>query len=516
MILLILSINFFGLMPENVFAVNNEVMPGPDVYLSDQKVVFDDVKPKLINDRTFLPFRKVAELTDTEVEWKGEERKVEAVKDELKLVMEIDNPNVILNRQEKLLDEDEHARIIDDRTMVPLRFFAESFNMNVEYEDGIVYLSPIADEKVGVEGEVYGFYALGGSWNELFGEDYPELGENHRLDTYDTIGVGWYELDKEGNLVTDGNYGFSRPGGYERVLEYAFDEEYNLAVEMMVFKMETKDKDLSSIILSEEKRKEAAKQIILEAENYSGVNLDLEGLGFFSDEDEVTEVQNKFTAFVEEIKEGLDEEKSLTITLHPPNSVYSDAYDFEQLGKLADQVVIMAYDYNEINTPGASAPYPKVKEAVEKSVELIDNDKIILGVRTPAVKYSNVINEKVEDENDINLEETEDREIVKELKEDDEISWRIRHIFLDSVYDLVDEKKEEIDGFDVLWDEDSKVNYVRWEEDGIENYIYYKTDESLNYKLDLIGDYNLKGLAIWRIGLVPEVIYDELDDFFKR
>ena len=69
--------------------------------------------------------------------------------------------------------------------------------------------------------------------------------------------------------------------------------------------------------------------------------------------------------------------KTLTLTLHPPNSYYR-GYDYGALGELADRIIIMAYDYGS-----KPEPVHLVLQAVEMALQEVPQQKLMLGISAP-------------------------------------------------------------------------------------------------------------------------------------
>lgn len=101
------------------------------VMLDGKKLEFD-VPAQIINDRTFVPLRVIFEAMGAEVEWDGDERKVTAVKGDTTVEMTIDSSVMSVNSQEITLDVP--PQIVDDRTLVPARAVAESFGAEVAWD----------------------------------------------------------------------------------------------------------------------------------------------------------------------------------------------------------------------------------------------------------------------------------------------------------------------------------------------------------------------------------------------
>jgi len=108
------------------------------------------------------------------------------------------------------------------------------------------------------------------------------------------------------------------------------------------------------------------------------VNLDFEGLGWRDDDGKLVTVKNNFTQFVTLLASELKKDNlSLTLTLHAPNSAYQ-GYDYQALGKQADRIIIMAYDYGT-----KPEPVDLVIEAVERARSVVPSEKLVLGISIP-------------------------------------------------------------------------------------------------------------------------------------
>lgn len=95
--------------------------------------VYDNVMPFIENDRTLIPIRAIAENMSFTVDWDGAERLVTVKNDSTDIVFVIDGAAATVNGEEISLDAP--ARIVDDRTFVPLRFVSENMGATVEWEE---------------------------------------------------------------------------------------------------------------------------------------------------------------------------------------------------------------------------------------------------------------------------------------------------------------------------------------------------------------------------------------------
>jgi len=92
--------------------------------------------PVIVSGRTLLPIRSVIEAVGGSVGWNGSERKVTIQTSTGTIELWIDNEKTRVNGITQTTDV--APRIINDRTMLPLRFIAENLGFNVEW-DGQTY-----------------------------------------------------------------------------------------------------------------------------------------------------------------------------------------------------------------------------------------------------------------------------------------------------------------------------------------------------------------------------------------
>lgn len=101
------------------------------VTVNGSNVAFDQ-PPVIDNDRTLVPMRAIFEALGAEVNWNGETRTVTSTKGEMKISLAIDGDKMQVGEKEVTLDVP--AKIINDRTMVPVRAVSEALKCNVEWD----------------------------------------------------------------------------------------------------------------------------------------------------------------------------------------------------------------------------------------------------------------------------------------------------------------------------------------------------------------------------------------------
>lgn len=137
---------------------------GKDMPIDEQGTV-----PVIVNDRTLLPVRAVIEQKGGTVAWNGETQEVTLTygKDEIKLT--IDSTEVLLNGAKQTLDA--APTVMNDRTMLPIRFIAESFKFSVLWDDKAqtVTISKIADETESHKKTLVVYYSATGTTEKVAG-----------------------------------------------------------------------------------------------------------------------------------------------------------------------------------------------------------------------------------------------------------------------------------------------------------------------------------------------------------
>ena len=88
--------------------------------------------PVIANDRTLIPVRAVVETLGGEADWNGDTRTATLSYGGNTIDLTIDSTTAYLNGDAQTLDTT--PVIINDRTMLPIRFIAEGFGFDVEWD----------------------------------------------------------------------------------------------------------------------------------------------------------------------------------------------------------------------------------------------------------------------------------------------------------------------------------------------------------------------------------------------
>lgn len=125
-----------------VLCISSTVLAGNvNVQLNGKNIDFTDnegnkVEAQIINSRTMVPMRKIFELLGASIEWNGGNRTVLATKDDISIKLQIGNEiaEVIRDGKTEKVKLDSKPVIVNNRTLVPLRFISESLEKQVGWD----------------------------------------------------------------------------------------------------------------------------------------------------------------------------------------------------------------------------------------------------------------------------------------------------------------------------------------------------------------------------------------------
>jgi len=110
-----------------------------EVQINGAIINFNDTNAQIINNRTMVPFRKIFNelgISDENIIWDGDTKTIIAKKDETEIKLQIGNNVAEKKEGEKVnkISLDSAPVIRNDRTLVPLRFIAESLGKTVGWD----------------------------------------------------------------------------------------------------------------------------------------------------------------------------------------------------------------------------------------------------------------------------------------------------------------------------------------------------------------------------------------------
>ncbi len=98
----------------------------------NNNTLINDVAPIIVNDRTMLPIRVIAEELGAKVDWDEAQQKVTVTKDDKTIRVYIDSDTAYVN--DEVVKLDSPAFIQNSRTYLPLRFISENLGAEVDWD----------------------------------------------------------------------------------------------------------------------------------------------------------------------------------------------------------------------------------------------------------------------------------------------------------------------------------------------------------------------------------------------
>lgn len=119
-------------------------LPTCNVLINGETVNFDQ-PPVIIDGRTLVPVRAIIEAVGGEVWWDSVTKTATLKLGDNTIKLIIDSNIAYLNEEEHILDV--APRIINNRTLLPIRFVAESFGFSVDWDSNTRTVIILADTK---------------------------------------------------------------------------------------------------------------------------------------------------------------------------------------------------------------------------------------------------------------------------------------------------------------------------------------------------------------------------------
>jgi spore germination protein len=277
-------------------------------------------------------------------------------------------------------------------------------------------------------------------------------------DILDEVSPFWYTTNTRGDILADGS------ARDKTLVDLAHSK--NVLVIPTIHNIRTPD-PVPALLRSPERRGSHIRNILNEvlANNYDGIDIDYELLD--------SSLRAEFSAFISDLGKALHEQgKLLTIAVHARtanNAGLGGFQDWAVLGQAVDRLRIMTYDYHwRGGGPGPVAPIYWVRQVADYAKSMVDPAKVVIGV--PFYGYNwppngDAIAQTWIDINDLiqtnglemNLKESDANGVVQE-------------------------------------------NWITYSSRLGRRTVWFATSRSLEAKLELVQQFDLAGIAIWRLG----------------
>lgn len=321
------------------------------------------------------------------------------------------------------------------------------------------------------------------------GREYNLPGSHDSLAAYGSqisaVAPFWYRLAPDGpalvqeHQTADGSY----TGDMETVISEAYRHGISVLalVHNMVYPGQVDGARLAEAVLENEKtRGEFINQLesIIKEYGCDGVNLDIEKVNL--------DDRERFSLLVKELFERLDPQ-GYKVTVCVPakthdnlSSSWSGPFDYMAIGRYSHSVIIMTYDEHGYHSgPGPIASSGWVREVAKYAVENIPAEKVLLGI--PGYGF-------------------------------DWTAGQARPRYISFAQAVAAAESMQVD---VLWDNAVHSPFFKYSDGCSEHEVWFENAVSFKHKLDIVQEFNLRGIAIWRLGMEDPGLWDILHDRVK-
>ncbi|HWR43110.1 glycosyl hydrolase family 18 protein [Sporomusa sp.] len=344
------------------------------------------------------------------------------------------------------------------------KFMGNAFNTST---DGSAKGNSASGLMNAAQKELVGFYA---EWWGTDTSSYDSMMKN--ADAIKTIAPFWATMQADGT-VTD-------RGGNDHSLVAKNARQKNISVLLLVnnAKQDGDIPPIHTVLSNPALRAKAIENFEAYIKKYDldGINIDFEMVP--------AEDRDNLTAFMRELYARLKPQGYIvSLDVFPKQDESNDvaaAYDYAELGKYADKIMIMTYDnHGTWSGPGPIADIRWVENNLKYALKFIPKNKLYLGIAAYGYDWS---------------------------------SQGVQSLEFKAVMDLVQRNSKE-----VQWDDTSKSPYFSYTAaDGTAHTVWFENSESLKYKLALITKYDIAGAAMWKLGEEDPAFWPVLRDKFRK
>ena len=294
-------------------------------------------------------------------------------------------------------------------------------------------------------------------------------------------------INNDGNVqVTDDN----KPEmGYKRLQSDQFldiinqldRKKINLEIVFTIFN----DKTATKFLNSDEAKQEFLQNLdsIILAYPVQGINLDVELSATTG-----AQLKPQFTQFVQEVSNHLKTKPhkiQLSIDVYPSATSGQHIWDLNALAKSSDFIILMAYDFHQRGSSQAGPVAPifsdggglasSIHNYLKKTLKQVPAEKLLLGIPFYGYQWQTVDHSEQANTYPDSGSTVLYRDLVKLLQQKDPSVTR-------------------------HWNAKALSPYLTYQQDGKKYVVYYDDKNSIHYKLELVNQLDLGGIAIWALG----------------
>ena len=452
-----------------------------------------NMEPVIIEGRTLVPIRDIFEEMDAEILWNEQNKEATIKKDNNTVTFKIDSNEAIKNNVD-IIKLDVPAKIINDYTMVPIRAISDSIGYSVDWDNNIrtvIIETPINQikEDTTVTTEVSTELSTETTtsnievdsnqkqdgikivWDQTSKAINDSEQKRKVINGLDVLVPTWFEIkNSEGDIEDKGSTDYAK---------WAKEQGY----ELWALVSNSFDPVITHDTLSNpSKRSKIISSLVQYAKKYDldGINIDFESVA--------KEDGDYYLQFIKEAtpifkQNGL----VVSVDMYVPTP-WTAHYQMEEVGKVVDYVIIMAYDehYSTSKESGSVSSLPWAEKYMTEATKLVSKDKLIMGVPF----YTRVWTETKNADGSVSV-------VSKSLK-------------MDEALELL-----QTNNANIVWDEETRQNYGEYFSNGTTKKIWLEDEKSMEERMKVARQLDVKGIAAWKRGHENDKTWDIINKYFK-
>ena len=296
------------------------------------------------------------------------------------------------------------------------------------------------------------------------------------LSAINTVAPSYFDIDEQGNLMVN---------LIDKVL---VKELHTKQIKITPFFSNHWDRERGRLALKNSSLLIPSLVNVIEQYDFDGINIDIENL---NEED-----RENYVSFVKALRQALPKEKTISVAVAAnPRGIHTGwqgSYDYSQLAKYADYLVLMAYDeHYEGGEEGAVSSISFFEKSIQYALKQMDGNKLIVGVPFYGRYWK---------ENELNGGYGVTTQKIAELKQ---------KYFFDEKYD--EQTKSMIASIKI------ENEWINGKKLSLGNYtFYYENKESMLAKIAMVKKYHLGGIAAWSLGQETKEIWTAFCSYLSK
>lgn len=344
--------------------------------------------------------------------------------------------------------EDGGNNLVDMLLGLMGKFFGNILSLPQEITKQIKFPSEIATN---FPKELIGFYA---EWWATDTSSYNSLYSN--TDVIKTIAPFWATLGEDGSITDRGG------NDHDSVVKFAHNNNVSVLLLVNNAKEQGNKSPIHTILSTPLSRATAINNLEDYIKKYKldGINVDFEMVD--------AQDRDNLSAFMQELSARLKPQGYIiSIDVFPKQDESNDvsiAYDYAQLAKYADKIILMTYDnHGTWSNAGPIADIDWVEKNLKYALQSIPKNKLYVGLAAYGYDWS---------------------------------SKGVESLEYGALMDLAQRFNSS-----VIWDNPSKSPHFDYtDSDGTSHQVWFENSESLKHKIALVNKYDIAGAAMWKLG----------------